>query len=448
MAHINDHPTVKAVRAQQANLTESTENSSQLDGTILRQLCLDCGADDAGFVSLSRQEIADQRDDILAVFPSTRTLISLVFRENREPIRSPAGSVSNLEFHHVTDHANIVARQIVAQLEQQGIRAMNPAAGFPMEMDRYPGKIWVVSHKPVAEAAGMGKMGIHRNVIHPKFGSFIILDTILIGADVSDESQPIDYNPCVECKLCVAACPVGAIAPDGHFDAFACATHNYREFMGGFTDWVTQIADSKDASDYRRRVTDSETASHWQSLGFGPNYKSAYCLAVCPAGEDVIGPFLQNKAGFLQEIVKPLQDKIEPVYVIAGSDAEAHVQKRFPHKRPRRISNGVRTRSIAAFLWALPIAFQRGQSKGLDATYHFTFTGDEERKATVIISDQKIQVRDGHHGKANLHITADSQTWLHFLWKEQILLSALLLRKVRLQGSPRLLQAFGRCFPS
>ena len=58
---------------------------------------------------------------------------------------------------------------------------MNPAMGFPMEMDRFPGKIWVVSHKPVAVAAGLGMMGIHRNVIHPKFGNFILLGTVLLG---------------------------------------------------------------------------------------------------------------------------------------------------------------------------------------------------------------------------------------------------------------------------
>ena len=27
----------------------------------------------------------------------------------------------------------------------------------------------------------------------------------------------------------------------------------------------------------------------WQSLSYGANYRAAYCLAVCPAGEDVIG---------------------------------------------------------------------------------------------------------------------------------------------------------------
>ncbi len=37
---------------------------------------------------------------------------------------------------------------------------MNPAMGFPMEVDSFPnGKIWVVSHKPMAVAAGLGRWG-------------------------------------------------------------------------------------------------------------------------------------------------------------------------------------------------------------------------------------------------------------------------------------------------
>src|SRR6266511_3526915 len=205
-----------------------------------------------------------------------------------------ARSVSNTEFHHSGDEVNDVARSVVQTLEDRGIRAMNPAMGFPMEMDRFPGKAWVVSHKPVAVAAGLGRMGIHRNVIHEKFGNFILLGTILLDAEVDRYSQPINYNPCLECKLCVAACPVGAISPEGDFNPSACYTHNYREFMGGFTDWVEQVADSKNAHDYRSRVSDAESASMWQSLSYGANYKSAYCLAVCPAGEDVIGPFLAD----------------------------------------------------------------------------------------------------------------------------------------------------------
>ena len=181
----------------------------------------------------------------------------------------------------------------------KGSAGGQPSDGLPDGDGSFSGrKIWVVSHKPVAVAAGLGHMGIHRNVIHPKFGNFILLGTVLIAAEATAYDQPISYNPCLECKLCVAACPVGAISPNGDFNFSACYTHNYREFMGGFTDWVEQIADSKNALDYRKKVADTESASMWQSLSFGANYKAAYCLSVCPAGEEVIGPFLTNKAEY------------------------------------------------------------------------------------------------------------------------------------------------------
>ncbi|MGH9454374.1 MAG: epoxyqueuosine reductase, partial [Terriglobia bacterium] len=383
---LDEHPTVKDFWQKATTFPPPAANSAPLDVSWLRKLCLDAGADDAGFVEIDRDQLASQRADIQALLPDTKTLVSIICRMNREPIRSVARSVANVEFHRVTDEVNDVAARIVATLEAMGIKAVNPAAGFPMEMSRFPGgKVWTVSHKPVAVAAGLGQMGIHRNVIHPKFGSFVTLGTVLLDALVTEYSRPIAYNPCLECKLCVAACPTGAISADGNFDFSACYTHNYREFMGGFTDWVEKIADSKSSRDYRRKVSDPESASMWQSLSFGANYKAAYCLAVCPAGEDVIGPFLTDRPGFLQQVVKPLQDKDEIVYVVPGSDAETHVARRFRHKKTKRVGNGLRVQSIQGFLGGLPVTFQRGQAKGLRATYHFTFTGEEERKATVVI---------------------------------------------------------------
>ncbi|PYK11546.1 MAG: 4Fe-4S ferredoxin, partial [Verrucomicrobia bacterium] len=303
------------------------------------------------------------------------------------------------------------------------------------------------SHKPVAVAAGLGMMGIHRNVIHEKFGNFILLGTILLDAEVSDPSQPIDYNPCLECKLCVAACPVGAISPEGHFNFSACYTHNYREFMGGFTDWVEQVADSRNARDYRSRVSDAESASMWQSLSYGANYKSAYCLAVCPAGEDVIGPFLADRKTHLNEIVRPLQEKEETIYVTNNSDAEVSVAKRFPNKKIKHVGNSLRPKTVEVFLNGMPHVFQPGKSAGLSATFHFTFTGSEQRQATVVIQEQKISVTEGHVGEPSLHITADSETWIGFLRKEKNVVWALLRRTIRLDGPLRLLVAFGKCFP-
>jgi len=424
------------------------EPQETLDTAWLRDLCVEAGADDVGFVQIDRPELDTDRDDVREAAPWTKTLISFVIKMNRENIRSPMRSLANVEFHASDDQVTETSRKIVRALEQHGVRAMHTAFGFPMEADRWPGKMWVVSHKLIAQAAGLGKIGIHRNVIHPTFGSFIFLGTVLIDRPVAEHGEQIDFDPCLNCKLCVAACPTGAIKPNGEFDFSACYTHNYREFMGGFGDWVEQIADSKNAHDYRKRVSDSETVSMWQSLSFGSNYKAAYCLSVCPAGEDVIGPFLADKKAFNNELMKPLIAKKETIYVVPDSDAEGYVAKRFPHKTTKRVGNGLRPRTIELFLKSMPLVFQRQQSAGLDATYHFSFTGAERREATVVISDKKINVQDGHVGRADMHVTADAHTWLGFLAKEKSLVWALLTRRIRMRGSPKLLVAFGKCFPS
>lgn len=175
---------------------------------------------------------------------------------------------------------------------------------------------------------------------------------------------------------------------------------------------------------------------------------AAYCLAVCPAGEEMIAPFLLSRNTFRAEVVKPLQDKVETIYVVPGSDAASYVPRHVPHTRIKLVGNGLRPHSIPGFLAGLPNAFQRGQSEGLDATYHFTFTGDEAHTATIVIRDKTLEIHHGHVGARHLHVLADSRTWLGFVRQERSLLWALLSRKIRIQGPPRLLTAFGRCFPS
>jgi epoxyqueuosine reductase len=277
---------------------------------------------------------------VLEALPGCRSLIAFCVRESRDNLRSRSASISNRDFATTQELAHEAAREICLELQRRGVRALYPATGFPMEIQRFPGRSWTVSHKLAAVAAGLGQLGVHRNLIHPRFGTFVVLGTILLDAPVTAYSAPLAVNPCIGCDLCVAACPVGAISPDGTFGFDACTTHNNRHDLGNFAGWVENLADSADAADYSRRVTPSETLGVWQSLSFSPQYLCGYCVAVCPAGDDVLGPYLADPERYAREVAGPLRDKPEYVYVTAGSDAEAHARAHFPHKTVRHARAG------------------------------------------------------------------------------------------------------------
>ncbi len=91
---VEAHPLVRRHREG----TGRTAPPERLDAGWLKRLALEAGAADAGLVELDRPELADQRADILAAFPETRTLLAFVCRLHRENVRSPSRSVADLEF--------------------------------------------------------------------------------------------------------------------------------------------------------------------------------------------------------------------------------------------------------------------------------------------------------------------------------------------------------------
>src|SRR5947208_16075767 len=113
---LEDHPTVQ--RIHRKTIPSAPSRKEPLDAAWLKQLLLDAGADDVGFVEIGRSALDDQRADILKAFPTAKTVISFVVRMNREDIRTPARSVANTEFHHAGDEVNEIARRVVQRWEQ------------------------------------------------------------------------------------------------------------------------------------------------------------------------------------------------------------------------------------------------------------------------------------------------------------------------------------------
>jgi len=294
---------------------------------LIKKICLDAGADDVGLVDLDRDSLSKEREGILHVYSLTRSVISIIIANNRENIQSPARYVANEEYHQTGDRTSSVSREILRRLNRLGIRGVVVNRGWPMAMDRYPGKIWDVSHKIIAVEAGIGHMGMNRLVLHPKFGSCVQLESILINGVMDEYDHPLEENPCIKCQLCAAVCPTGAISKNQPFDFMACMTHTYRDNHTGFNNMVEAIVTSHDMEEYRSHFDDRETGFMWQSLMFKMSYRCSYCMAVCPAGEEVKPAYLENKKEHIERILKPLRDRQERVYVTAGSKAEEKVRR-------------------------------------------------------------------------------------------------------------------------
>ncbi len=294
-----------------------------------------------GLVDLDRESVQKEKEGILHVYPLTRSVIAIIILNNRENIQSPARYVANEEYHHTGDRTSSVSREILRRLNRLGIRGVVVNKGWPMALDRYPGKIWDVSHKIMAVEAGLGHMGVNRLVLHPKYGSCVQLESILINGVLDAYDRPLEENPCFKCNLCAAVCPTGAITKDQPFDFLACLTHTYRDNHAGFQNWIEAMVTSHDMAEYRSHFDDRETALMWQSLMFRISYRCSYCMAVCPAGEEVKSAYLENKKEYVERVLKPLRDRREPVYVMAGSKAEERA-RRNPNKEVRIVAGMMR----------------------------------------------------------------------------------------------------------
>ena len=134
---------------------ESQSADRTFSAESLRGICLEEGADDAGFVEVDRAEIASERDGALRAYPKTKTVISIIKQTNREAIQSASLAVVDEEYRATYGDLDKISKKIIKRLNALGIRGVTTPTGFPMDMTQWPGKIWDVGHKTVAVEAGL-----------------------------------------------------------------------------------------------------------------------------------------------------------------------------------------------------------------------------------------------------------------------------------------------------
>lgn len=78
--------------------------------------------------------------------------------------------------------------------------------------------------------SGLGFIGLNNQLIIPGAGSYFFLGEILSTVEF-EADQPLNRT-CCRCRKCIAACPGGALKPDGSIDARKCLSYLTIEHRG------------------------------------------------------------------------------------------------------------------------------------------------------------------------------------------------------------------------
>lgn len=421
------------------------------------------GCDDVGVISIDDPAIAHELAEIRYIYPHVRSLICLIAEENKPSMQSRYLPTANHELYTTEERLFAMGRDTIAYLRTIGGSGLTTTIGWPQEVSvRWADKIWPLSHKIVAQAAGLGVIGLSRNFLHKKFGAYCLIDTVLTDLDLTELDSPIAWNPCIECNLCVASCPTEAIRADGDFDFFACYNHTYRDSIPGFLDLVRDLAESKPKR-FDKRWTDTEIAALWQSLAFRVEYRCFNCVATCPA--EIHEQFHESRdvrREYLDETLKPLtrtRRDVEEQFVIDTPNARARYEippgewrtrldPDAPASKTVRLVDlrRIRTQDVDAMMRNMPQYFRDREAGDLAFSVQFDFASPGKGQWTMTVDHGRCRVEPGRIENADLTIRCAGRVFLGIQHGTVNPVLALLGRRVRLQGRRKLFLEFPRLF--
>jgi len=146
------------------------------------------------------------------------------------PLTEPVGQVAHYaQYEDYHAFMKSLLRELAAFLQL----AAGPACRYRVCVDSAP-----VAEKALAVRAGLGFLGRHHLLIHPRLGPQVLLGEILTTLSLHPDEPACDG--CLNCRTCVKACPTGALRPDGFLDARLCIS--YRTQYGSQDDQAPHTA--------------------------------------------------------------------------------------------------------------------------------------------------------------------------------------------------------------
>lgn len=167
------------------------------------------------------QRTAERRRDVRHVVPSARSVIATgtVYNTDRPYTTSSTDpSIAKVSrYAWGDDYHDVLLRRLEALLAW--MREQHPA---PFEARPYV-DTGPVQERAYAQHAGLGWIGKNTCLINPELGSWLFLGVLITSLDL--EPDAAGFDQCGSCRLCLDACPTGALVEPRQLDSRLCLSY-------------------------------------------------------------------------------------------------------------------------------------------------------------------------------------------------------------------------------
>ena len=180
----------------------------------------------------------DKRIDPRKLVDGAQTVVSLLLNYFPEKRQTNPHAPKISKYAYGEDYHNVIKDKLKALMK--AIQEEIGEVGGRVFVDSAPvmDKVW-------AKKAGLGWVGKHTNLVHPKHGSFFFIAELIIDLEIEPDGPMKDF--CGTCTRCIDACPTEAIVAPYQLDAKKCISYLTielkdeilpKEFSGKMDNWM------------------------------------------------------------------------------------------------------------------------------------------------------------------------------------------------------------------
>jgi len=196
------------------------------------------------------------RADPRLLLPGAQAIVCIAVHHDPGEATPPGPGVARLaRYARGPDYHPLLHRLLRALVER--LDALAPGHAHLLCVDSAP-----VLERAHAAAAGIGWIGKHTGLVHPRAGSYFLLGEVVTTAPLPADTPMADH--CGTCRRCLDACPTGALTAPHQLDARRCISY-----------WTIE----------HRGALPEAAAGHLAGWVFGCDL----CQEVCPFNREVRG---------------------------------------------------------------------------------------------------------------------------------------------------------------